>query len=190
MAILPRLWSSPFLFIAPVWLVASMLLLPVLTLVIYAMQGGVSDLLPLFSHYLMNTLILLLGVGIISALLGAGLALLVSFYRFPYVNFFSWALFLPFSIPTYIIAYRMQQFDDSPHAYLPEFRSLTGLILLFSFVLYPYIYLIVRTSLQRQSANIIDAARVMGAILLALVSKSGIALMLAIIIGGIIIGVA
>ncbi len=162
MTILPRLWSSPFLFIAPVWVVASMLLLPVLTLMIYAMQGGIIELLPLFSHYLMNTLMLLLGVGIISVLLGAGLALLVSFYRFPYVDFFGWALFLPFSIPTYIIAYRMQQFDDSTHAYLPEFRSLTGLILLFSFVLYPYIYLIVRTSLQRQSAVIIDAARVMG----------------------------
>ena len=148
---------------APIWLISFLLLLTITTLLIYAFGTGGSGLLPLFSDYLFNTLLLLLGVGICATFLGALLAILVSFYRFPGVKLFQWGLFLPFAMPSYIIAYRMQQFDDYQWAFfLPKFRSEVGLIIILSLVLYPYVYLITRTALQKQSGTIIDAARVMG----------------------------
>ncbi len=151
------------LWLLPIWFICFFLCVPLITLLIYAFSSGASDLFPLFGNYLLNTLFLLIGVGICATLLGTVLAVLVSFYDFPGVKIFQWALFLPFSMPAYIIAYRMQQFDDNPQfSFLPEFRSLSGLIIVLSIVLYPYVYLMARSTLQKQSGIIIDAARVMG----------------------------
>ena len=55
--------------------------------------------------YIKNTVLLALGVGGLSLLIGVVCAWLVTACRFPGHNFFSWALLLPLSIPTYLIAY-------------------------------------------------------------------------------------
>src|SRR5262249_23907738 len=47
--------------------------------------------------------------------------------------------------------------------WFPNVRSLTGAILLFGFVLYPYVYLAARAMLQTQGSMFTEAARMLGA---------------------------
>ncbi|CAM4364190.1 Iron ABC transporter permease [Kerstersia similis] len=127
-----------------------------------------------------NTLQLLAGVGVLTIVLGAGCAWLVSAYRFPGRSILSWALLLPLAVPTYIVAYayldllhplgpiqeglRQLLGYDSPRQFrLPDIRSLGGAILLLGFVLYPYVYLTARMMFQTQAASLLEAARTLGA---------------------------
>ena len=55
-------------------------------------------------EYILNSLILLIGVLILTFFIGVGSAYLVSFYEFPGANFFKWALSLSFAVPGYIYA--------------------------------------------------------------------------------------
>ena len=53
-------------------------------------------------EYIFNSLVLLLGVLFLTFIVGVGCAYVVSFYKFPGVNFFKWALILSFAVPAYI----------------------------------------------------------------------------------------
>jgi len=127
-----------------------------------------------------DTLILLTGVGILTAVIGTGTAWLVAAHDFPGRRIFDWALLLPLAVPTYIIAYayldvmhpvgpvqtalRALLGIDSPRDFrLPDIRSMAGCIFVLGFVLYPYVYLTTRAMFLMQSANLIDAARTLGA---------------------------
>ena len=55
-------------------------------------------------HYILNSSIILIGV--LSAYF-------VSFYNFPGVNFFKWALILSFAVPAYIYAYSLTAFFEN-----------------------------------------------------------------------------
>ncbi len=44
----------------------------------------------------------------------------------------------------------------------PEIRSLAGAIFVFTFVLYPYVYLLARTAFMARTASMVDAARSLG----------------------------
>ena len=52
-----------------------------------------------------NTLILSFSSAILSALIAVPLAILVTFYKFPGSNFFSWALSLSIAFPAYVYAF-------------------------------------------------------------------------------------
>ena len=69
-------------------------------------------------EYIFNSLALLIGVLILTFILGVGSAYLVSFYIFPGVNFFKWALILSFAIPPYIYAYSLFAFFDNYEQHL------------------------------------------------------------------------
>ena len=129
--------------------------------------------------YLLTTLLLLAGVGVLTFVIGTGTAWLVTFYRFPGAGFMRLALILPLAMPTYIIAYTYVELLEyagpvqtalrrsfgwtSPHDYIfPEIRSLPGAILVMSLVLYPYVYAFARSSFLSQSAAEIDVARTLG----------------------------
>ena len=47
-------------------------------------------------------------------------------------------------------------------AWFPEVRSLGGAVLMLSFVLYPYVYLLARTAFLARTAAMMDAARSLG----------------------------
>ena len=64
-------------------------------------------------EYIFNSLILLLGVLIVSLVIGVGSAYLISFYDFPGVKFFKWALILSFAVPAYIYAYSLTAFFEN-----------------------------------------------------------------------------
>tara|TARA_B100000925_G_scaffold90884_1_gene65884 strand:- start:121 stop:1746 length:1626 start_codon:yes stop_codon:yes gene_type:complete len=129
-------------------------------------------------EYITNSLILLIGVLILTFILGVGSAYTVSFYKFPGVNFFKWALILSFAIPPYIYAYSLFAFfdnygtaftilknlfgDGDYNKHIPKFDDMFGLILSISFSLFAYVYILTRSSFLYQSQNLIDLGKNLG----------------------------
>ena len=58
-----------------------------------------------FSTYLINTIVLTIGTGLLSTLIGVFSAWAIACCEFPLKKFFEWALILPLAIPTYVSAY-------------------------------------------------------------------------------------
>ena len=165
-------------------LIALLVMLPVLALIGFAMQGSPGLWPHLFRNVLASalgqTVILLSGVGLIVASIGTVTAWLIAGFDFPGRRILGWALLLPLAVPTYIIAYAYLDIlhpigpvqsllrgllgYDSPRDFrLPDIRSMTGCILLLGFVLYPYVYLPVRALFATQAANLLEASRTLGA---------------------------
>ncbi|RYF57928.1 MAG: iron ABC transporter permease, partial [Comamonadaceae bacterium] len=129
---------------------------------------------------LQNTLALLAGVGVVVVLIGTACAWLVTAYEFPGRRMLTWALLLPLAVPTYIMAFayldllhpigpiqtaiRTVLGYDSPRQFrLGDLRSIWGAIFLLGMVLYPYVYLSTRAMFMTQAANLMEAARTLGA---------------------------
>ena len=129
-------------------------------------------------EYILNSLILLLSVLILTFLIGTGSAYVVSFFEFPFSNFFKWALILSFAVPPYIYAYSLTAFfENYGTAYtilknlfgeadynqnIPKFDGLFGVILSISFSLYAYVYILARASFLYQPQNLIDLGKNLG----------------------------
>lgn len=125
-----------------------------------------------------NTATLLLGVGVGTVVLGTGTAWLVTMCRFPGSRILQWALLLPLVLPTYIIGYAyadLLAFAGPWQSTLrsvtgwrrndywfPELASAGGVAVLFSLVLYPYVYLAARAAFLAQSQPLIEASRILG----------------------------
>ncbi|WP_370299056.1 ABC transporter permease [Pontibacterium sp.] len=129
--------------------------------------------------YVITTLELMIGVGALAVATGVVTAWLVTMCRFPGKKYFEWALMLPFAVPAYVIAYvytdlleyagpvqtTLREFfgwQTARDYWFPEIRSLGGAILMLAFVLYPYVYLLVRASFLEQSNSLRDASRLLG----------------------------
>jgi len=129
-------------------------------------------------RYLVNTALLALGVSIGVLVTGIGTAWLVVMCRFPGWWLYEWALVLPLAVPTYVIAYAYTDFLQYAGPlqsalretfgwgpgdyYFPPVRSLGGAIVLFSLVLYPYVYLLARASFMEQSVCVLEVGRTLG----------------------------
>ena len=129
-------------------------------------------------EYIFNSVLLLIGVLIVTFFLGIGSAYVVSFYEFPGVNFFKWALILSFAIPPYIYAYSLFAFFDNYgtaftllkslfgegeyNKHIPKFDGMFGLIMSISFSLYAYVYILTRSSFLYQSQNLIELGKNLG----------------------------
>lgn len=122
-----------------------------------------------------QTLILCGGVILFTSTMGVLPAWWVSAYDFPGRRWLEWLLLLPMAMPSYVIAYAYTDalqysgwvastlrdvLGDSFR--LPEIRSTGGAILVLSFVLYPYVYLMARTAFLNRSPSMLDAARSLG----------------------------
>ena len=128
---------------------------------------------------LRDTAALLIGVGIVALILGAGTAWLISSHDFAGRALMLWLLPLPLAIPTYLAAYvyvdlfeplglvhrTLATIMPLPDAIklLPAMRSLPGAIFVIGLVLYPYVYLSARAMFQHRSADFAEAAKVLGA---------------------------
>jgi iron(III) transport system permease protein len=128
--------------------------------------------------YVLNSLALMLGVGAGVVVAGTGTAWLVVMCRFPGRRLFEWMLVLPLAIPAYVVAYAYT--DMLQHAgpvqtllreaagwgprdyWFPNIRSTGGAILVFSAVLYPYVYLLARTAFLQQSICALEVGRTLG----------------------------
>ncbi len=130
------------------------------------------------SDILGNTIILLLGVGVGTVVLGTGTAWLVTMCRFPGVAILQWALLLPLVMPTYIIGYAyadLMAFAGPLQSglrgatgwtrtdyWFPDLGSAAGVAFLFTLVLYPYVYLAARAAFLTQSQALLEASRILG----------------------------
>ena len=129
-------------------------------------------------EYIFNSFVLLSGVLILTFLIGVTCAYLVSFYNFPGVNFFKWALILSFAVPAYIYAYSLTAFFENYgtafsilknifgeynyNLYIPKFDGMLGAILSISFSLFGYVYVLTRASFHYQSQNLIELGKNLG----------------------------
>ena len=146
---------------------------------------------------IINTLLLLVGVGVLSALFGSTAAWLVSIYEFKGRKALSWMLMLPLAIPSYILGYVFvdvlrfgSPIQTLSYSLLGRYlnpMSLTSATVLFSLGLYPYVYVVVRSFLARQSATMFDAARLFGVKRVKLFVGYGLPLMRASIISSVVL---
>ncbi len=171
----------------PPWVLAMVALSAVLSLPLLAVLGAffipAGDVWrhlaeTVLAEYMINSLVLMLGVGLLTSVLGVGPAWLVTMYRFPGSRLLEWSLLLPIAIPAYIIAYTYTGMLDASgpvqawireitgleygRYWFPEIRSRGGAIAMLSFVLYPYIYLISRAAFIGQSLCVLEVARTLG----------------------------
>ena len=130
------------------------------------------------SDIVANTAVLLVGVGLGTTVIGAGTAWLVTMCRFPGSRTLQWALLLPLVLPTYIIGYayadllafagplqvalRAATGWGRSDYWFPDFGSAGGVAILFTLVLYPYVYLAARAAFLAQSQPLLEASRILG----------------------------
>lgn len=174
--------------VSPAWtitaaLILGIMLLPVVTIAILALTPTdniwphlVSTVLPRALH---QTVLLLIGVGLLTLAIGTATAWFVTMYRFPGRTLIDRLLVIPLAMPTYIVAYCYGDLLDyagpiqsslravfgwtSVRDYwFPEIRSLGGGVLVLSLVLYPYVYLTARASFVQQSVCVLEVARTLG----------------------------
>lgn len=163
--------------------VAAFVILPIAAIVVLAFSPEeniwphlASTMLP---RYIKNTLILMLGVGVGTFLMGVSAAWLVTMCRFPGHRLFEWALLLPMAMPAYVVAYVYTDlmeyagpFQTALRAlfgwklkseyWFPDIRTAGGAIAMLSLVLYPYVYMLTRASFLQQSVCVLEAGRVLG----------------------------
>ena len=164
-------------------LVALLAGLPVASVGLNLFAGGTSatwvhlsqTVLP---EYILNTLLLCLGVGAGVAVIGVATAWLTAMHEFPGRRVFAWALVLPLAMPAYVMAYVYTDFLqfvgpvqsllretfgwEHGDYWFPDIRTLPGAMLMFASVLYPYVYLLARTAFLERASGMLEAARTLG----------------------------
>jgi len=171
-----RLWQpgillTAFVFSIPVLTIASFLFLPTGDIWQHLVDTVLAD-------YLLNSVLLMIGVALGTFSMGVTCAWLTSLCEFPGKKLFIWTLLLPLAMPAYIIAYTYTgMFDFAGPVqtqirdwtgwgygdyYFPEVRSLGGAIAMLSLVLYPYVYLLARAAFLEQSICVIEVSRTLG----------------------------
>ena len=128
-------------------------------------------------RYLKDSLILVAGTVFLSVVAGVSCAWLVTCCEFPGRKLFEWALVLPLAVPTFIAAYAYFDLLDmltplliwvrinvSPDAmiFLIDFLVYPVTALVMASVLYPYVYLLARSSFSSQGGQLIEAAQTLG----------------------------
>ena len=131
------------------------------------------------SEYIFNSLYIMVGVALMTSIIGFSTAYITTMYSFTFSKFYHYALILPFAIPTYIVSYVYAgMFDitgsvtmfilgllgkeNVTQVFFMDIMSIEGAIIVMSLVLYPYVYLISKTYLIAESSSIIDASKTMG----------------------------
>ncbi len=170
-----------------IWYITSFLIslivaVPILTVFasFFETTGSYSSILKntFLYNYIFNSVYLLFGVLTLTFVIGVGCAYLVSFYRFPCVNFFKWSLILSFAVPAYIYAYSLTAFfenygtafsilkklfgEGNYNANIPKFDGMIGAIISISFSLFGYVYVLTRASFHYQSQNLIELGKNLG----------------------------
>jgi iron(III) transport system permease protein len=174
---------------ASLWLAAAALVLallvslPILTIFALSLtsEGNIWPHLmaTVMPGYIWRTAVLMAGVGVLTGFIGTLAAWLVAAHEFPLRRVFQWACLLPLAMPLYITSYAYVAFFNyagplqtylraafgwaTPQDYMfPDIRSLPGAILVFSAVLYPYVFMTAQAGFLRQPPNQLDAARTLG----------------------------
>lgn len=130
----------------------------------------------LLRDYLINSTVLIIVTGLLTAFTGTILAYLVTFYTFPLRNLLRWALILPLAIPPYMAAYTysnivsftgpiqtfLRSLGFQPNQKYFDIMSIEGAIFIYTLFLYPYVYLMTKAFFEKQSASLLESARLLG----------------------------
>ena len=163
----------------PAWVLAAAVLIPLITVFSSFLtpekeiwQHLSTTLLPDLTR---NTLVLVAGVALFTAVIGVSLGWFTGACDFPGRRFFSWALALPMALPAYVMAFiflGLMDFSGPVQTLLRELpvfegrmfevRSAPFVILVIGLTLYPYVYLLSRTSFMNQGRTILEASRTLG----------------------------
>lgn len=160
---------------------AAVILLPILYvlsgLVLPANENWSKVKQYLLTDYILGSVQLVVFTGFFATLIGVLLAWLVVGYSFPLQRFFKWALVLPLAVPPYIAAYTYNtmtsytgiiqatlrnKFDMTLTPGTIEVMSTRGAVFILTLFLFPYVFMITRTFLEKQSASYIENARLLG----------------------------
>lgn len=131
------------------------------------------------STYIINSLLLMVGVGLGVLVVGVSTAWLITMCRFPGRAVFEWALLLPLAAPAYLLAYVYTEllafygpvqttlrnwfgWQTVQDYWFPNVRSLEGAVFMLILTLYPYVYLLARTAFLAQSTCTLEASRSLG----------------------------
>jgi iron(III) transport system permease protein len=169
------------------WLLLLLTVTLIISIPLLVILGGVFSeggeiwshiLMNLVPTYVINTFLLMLGVAVLTFILGVSTSWIVTMYRFPGHRFFEWALILPIALPAYISGFTWAGILDYTSPVYVFFRnnfgidtgqylffdvlSLPGAIVIFSLALYPYVYLMARAYFLKQSKVLFEATASLG----------------------------
>ena len=162
--------------------VALLLILPMLAIVVTIFTGSFDVWQHLWQtvlwDYLLNSFMLVLGVGLGVLIIGVPTAWLTSHCEFPGRKMLTWSLLLPLAMPAYIIAYTytgLLDFAGPVQTFIRDLtgwkygdywffniRYLLGAIVMLTLVLYPYVYLLARAAFLEQSPSLFEISRTLG----------------------------
>ncbi|MGH7334120.1 MAG: ABC transporter permease [Candidatus Rokuibacteriota bacterium] len=170
-----RAWSP--------WTLGALGIVAVLTVPIAAVLSSLAaPAVDVWSHLIrtqlleliVNTILLLAGVGLGALGVGTTLAWLVVHYRFPGRGLFEWALVLPLAMPAYVVGFAFLGLLDFAgplqtllrNRFGPwltiEPRGYGGVVVAMTLVFYPYVYLLARSAFTEQGAATLETARSLG----------------------------
>ncbi|WP_424894419.1 ABC transporter permease [Tepidimonas sp. HKU79] len=160
------------------------LALPVLALLLAALtwDAGSTAVLremavTVLPDYVRTTLWVCAVVAVAVGVVGSATAVAVTVFDFPGRRTAEWLLLLPLAVPAYVVAYAytdflqysgplqtaLREWTGWQGRLLPEIRSPWGAAWVFTFTLYPYVYLLARTALSERPPQLLEAARLLGA---------------------------
>lgn len=123
----------------------------------------------LLIEYISNSIYLVILTVGFSIIIGFSAAYIIARYQFKGRKLMSWLLVLPLAIPSYIAGYIYADMTSYTGTMTRLFSgreldimNLFGASLIFAFTLYPYIYLLVLSSLSKQSASYRESAMLLG----------------------------
>jgi len=160
-------------------LISLLVSLPILTIIFNLFQPSGATwqhiLDTVLKNYIFNTVLLMLAIGTITSICGLSMAWIITNFNFPGSKLADWLLILPLSIPTYIMAYTYAGIFDYSGFFAFAVRNVFGImyygfdimniygvVMIMSLVLYPYVYVITKSSFQLQSKNILEVSRLLG----------------------------
>lgn len=132
-------------------------------------SGNLGESLQFFSvSSVSNTIVMCLGVLLLSLVLGVGSAYFLVHYNFPGRGFFETVLLFPIAIPGYIMAIAYASFFDyggmfynATGTYV-NIMNMYGLVAVLALCLYPYIFINALNAFRLTSGNYTESARLMG----------------------------
>ena len=174
-------WLDPWV-IASI-MVAALVLLPIISIGLIAVFPTeniwphlMATTLP---RYAGNSILLMVTVGLLSAIIGTLTAWFVVMYNFRGRGFLQWMLLMPLALPAYIGAYALVDFFEYAGPFqtllrtlfgwtnaqdyaFPEIRSRGAAIFVLTLSLYPYVYLLARVAFREHSARAYEVSRALG----------------------------
>ena len=149
------------------------------------------------SNYITNSLIIGFCVFILTVILGTVTAWIMSIYKFRFSKYLEWLLILPLAIPSYALCYvysdifgyegifsKIIDWILNSNSNFINFYSIEGAIFVFTFSLYPYVYILARQSFISQSASYLELAQISGHTKLSTFFKTSLSYSRPAIIGG------